>query len=427
MVRSRPETEVHKPETSNVSRGFFGWRVVAAVFLLAMFGWGFGFYGPPVYLHAVRETRSWPVALVSAAVTLHFLFGALAVLNLQRLYRRWGPATVTKGGCLALACGVLGWAVAEEPWQLFLATALSGAGWATMGAAAVNALLAPWFVKGRAMALSSAYNGSSVGGIVFSPLWVWAIDRLGFPAAALLIGAALVLVTWVLADVYFAKSPAAMGLAPDGGLQVAEATEPPPRPTAPLEGGALWRDGRFCTLAAGMALGLFAQMGVLTHMFSLLVPALGTERAGYAGAALALCAVLGRTLFAALVARGTERRLLAGAGYALQIGGLGAFLLAGENNSAWLLLGVALFGLGVGNAISLPPLIAQAEFAREDVARAVPAIVGFSQATYAFAPAVFGVVRDLSHGGALVFVVAITLQAAAVAVFLSGRALRRLG
>ena len=33
---------------------FYGWRVVGAAFVLAMFGWGVGFYGPPVYLHAVR-------------------------------------------------------------------------------------------------------------------------------------------------------------------------------------------------------------------------------------------------------------------------------------------------------------------------------------------------------------------------------------
>jgi hypothetical protein len=36
---------------------FYGWRVVGAAFVLAVFGWGLGFYGPPVYLHAVRETR----------------------------------------------------------------------------------------------------------------------------------------------------------------------------------------------------------------------------------------------------------------------------------------------------------------------------------------------------------------------------------
>ena len=30
--------------------GFYGWRVVWAAFVVAVFGWGLGFYGPPVYL-----------------------------------------------------------------------------------------------------------------------------------------------------------------------------------------------------------------------------------------------------------------------------------------------------------------------------------------------------------------------------------------
>jgi len=32
------------------SSRFYGWRVVAAAFVLAIFGWGIGFYGPPVFL-----------------------------------------------------------------------------------------------------------------------------------------------------------------------------------------------------------------------------------------------------------------------------------------------------------------------------------------------------------------------------------------
>jgi hypothetical protein len=39
------------------NRAFFGWRIVAAVFVLAAFGWGLGVYAPPIYLHAVREAR----------------------------------------------------------------------------------------------------------------------------------------------------------------------------------------------------------------------------------------------------------------------------------------------------------------------------------------------------------------------------------
>ena len=34
---------------------FFGPWVVRSAFVLAVFGWGMGFYGPPVFLHAVVE------------------------------------------------------------------------------------------------------------------------------------------------------------------------------------------------------------------------------------------------------------------------------------------------------------------------------------------------------------------------------------
>ena len=97
---------------------FYGWRVVAAAFVLAVFGWGLGFYGPPIYLHAVQEARGWSLALVSTAVTLHFLIGAVFTANLPQLYGRFGVPAVTKAGAVSLAGGVMGWAMAEEPWQL---------------------------------------------------------------------------------------------------------------------------------------------------------------------------------------------------------------------------------------------------------------------------------------------------------------------
>jgi len=33
---------------------FYGWRVVSAAFVLAVFGWGMGFYGPPVFLNCAK-------------------------------------------------------------------------------------------------------------------------------------------------------------------------------------------------------------------------------------------------------------------------------------------------------------------------------------------------------------------------------------
>ena len=192
---------------------FYGWRVVGAAFVLAVFGWGMGFYGPPVFLSVVHETTGWPLALISTAVTTHFLIGAAAGANLPSLYRRFGAAATTKAAALSLAVGTLGWAIADTRWQLFAAALLSGAGWGAMSAVAINAIVSRWFVRGRPAALAMAYNGGSIGGVVFSPLWVAAIDRLGFPVATMVIGSVMAAVMWVLAEELLSRTPQQMSLA----------------------------------------------------------------------------------------------------------------------------------------------------------------------------------------------------------------------
>jgi hypothetical protein len=131
---------------------------------------------------------------------MHFVVGAVVVANLPTLHARFGIPNVTKAGALFLAFGVFGWASATAPWQLFTATPFSGAGWAAMGRAVVNAIVAPWFVRTRPAALSMAYNGASIGGVVFSPLWAVGIALLVFPIAAPAIGIVMALTVWVLAD-----------------------------------------------------------------------------------------------------------------------------------------------------------------------------------------------------------------------------------
>ncbi|HEY1385625.1 MAG TPA: MFS transporter, partial [Dongiaceae bacterium] len=372
------------------TRVFYGWRVVAGAFLLAIFGWGVGFYGPPVFLHAVREARGWSLPLVSAAVTTHFVIGAIVVANLPALYQRFGLPSVTSLGAIALALGVVGWAVAAQPWQLFAATLLSGAGWVALGAAAVNGIIAPWFVRTRPAALATAYNGASIGGVVFSPLWVAAIGLLGFPVAAALVGIVMMVAIWILASTLFARTPQQLGLQPDGDAPErprASVTSPHARP---LSGLLLWRDWKFWTLALGMAFGLFAQIGLIAQLFSLLVPALGEQNAGLAMGLATACAIGGRTVVGWVMPGGADRRLIACAGYAVQIIGSLLFILAGGTSVPVLLFGVVLFGSGIGNATSLPPLIAQVEFVKDEVQRVISLIVAVAQGTYAFAPAFFG-------------------------------------
>ncbi len=280
------------PTSSRHRPGFYGWRIVATAFVVAVFGWGIGFYGPPVYLEAVRQARGWPIALVSGAVTVHFLAGTGIIALLPMLHRRFGLARVTFAGAVLLAVGVLGWALAQTPWQLYAAASLSGAAWPTMGAAAVNAIVAPWFVAKRPAALSMAYNGASIGGVVFSPLWVALIGRVGFPTAALVVGAGLIAVVGALALLVLARTPASMGQRPDGhgAGSAGPATETIPAPPAPR----LARDRAFVTLSAGMALALFAQIGLIAQLVSLLAPALGPDGAGWAAGLATAAAIVGR-------------------------------------------------------------------------------------------------------------------------------------
>lgn len=415
------------------ARTFFGWRVTGGAFVLAVFGWGLGFYGPPVFLGVLHATRGWSLGLISAALTLHYLVGALLAARLPALHSRFGLARFTQIGALAMAVGLLGWSLATEPWQLFVAAAVSGAGWSATSAAAINAIIAPWFVRARPAALGMAYNGGSVGGIVFSPLWVAAISSFGFPLAAAAIGMSGAVIVAMISATLFSRTPEQMGLAPDGDTQGNAPTSVTSPRARPLPGALLWRDRAFLTLAAGMALGLFAQLGLITHLFSLLLPALGAQRAGFAMALVTVMAIVGRTLLGWIMPIGADRRLISCLGYGTQLAGSLTFLAAGGTDIVLLLAGIVLFGIGFGNATSLPPLVAQVEFVKDEVIRVVALIVAIGQATYAFAPATFGLIRELlppaagaSAGAApWVFLAAALFQALAIVAMLAGRSSRR--
>lgn len=395
--------------------GFFGTKVVAATFVMAVLGWGIGFYGPPIFLYAVLQRTDWSVSLCSAAVTLHFLAGTLVIVNLPRLYKRFGLARVTMTGATVLAFGVYGWAVADQPYQLFIAALLSGLGWVTMGAAAVNAAIAPWFVSKRPAALAMAYNGASIGGVFFSSAWVYLISQLGFGLAAILVGGVSVGVIALLSFKVFVLRPEHLGQYADG------ADQPPAENVSPTASTStsLWRNRQFVTLAAGMSLGLFAQIGLITHLFLLLVEHLSEQHAGLAMGVATASAIAGRTLVGWLMPVTANRRNVACLSYAVQL--LGCLVMLGVGQWPGLVwLGVVLFGAGIGNATSLPPLIAQAEFPRQQTQRVVALIVATAQACYAFAPAVFGVVKSLS-GGIAIFTLAALIQGVAIGVLLVGK------
>ena len=181
-----------------------------------------------------------------------------------------------------------------------------------------------------------AYNGASLGGVIFSPLWIALIAGIGFVPATLAIGAVMVVAVLVLSVLVFRHTPESLGQNPDGGpdrrAQAAQAA-------APLRRSFL-RDRKFLTLAAGMMLGLFAQIGLLAHLFSLLVPVLGEGLTGLAMGGATAAAILGRTLVGRMMPATADRRLVACASYGVQVVGSLLFIVAaGDAGRVTLALG----------------------------------------------------------------------------------------
>src|SRR3546814_10669371 len=131
----------------------------------------------------------------------------------------------------------------------------------------------------------------------------------------------------------------------------------------------------------------------------------------------------GRYVAARLMTQGVNRRQLACLGYGIQM--LGTLMLLGlDIHPAVAWVAVVLIGSGIGNATSLPPLIAQAEFSREQTARVIALMVAIRQATYDFAPAFFGLVSSVfpepSQAIAALVIAAVVVQGLAILAFYKG-------
>ncbi len=399
------------------SRRYPGWSVVWVAFTVAVFAWGIGFYGPGVFLQTLHATKGWPIATISTAITAHFLIGAAIVAFLPEVHRALGLAQSTIFGAVLTALGIIGWSMSASPSHLFAAAVLSGIGWALTSGAAINAMIAPWFDKDRPKAISHAFNGASIGGVIFTPLLVAMISQIGFPQAALIFGTAMILVVAPLAHRWLRQGPEQFGLATDGKPSATAATSGvgdsvrSPRRV-------LMNSRAFATLSAAFALALFAQVGVLSHLLSRLSPVMGASGAAIAVSVTTISAVAGRMLLAWMIGN-NDRRYAACANFLVQ--SIGVTLLCVSDAVPVLIIGCVLFGLGVGNVAAIPALIAQREFRAADVGTVVALVVAINQAVFALAPAILGAVRDLATNYSASFAIAAAIQVAAAGVVLIGR------
>jgi predicted MFS family arabinose efflux permease len=380
-----------------------GWRIVAVCFVVATFGWAFGFYGQSVYLAELHRQHGWPASLISAATTSFYLFGALLVVFVAETVRRFGPRNCLLAGTSAMAVAVVLMGQVSQPWQLYLADAVLAVGWAGTSLAMISNTLGLWFDRKRGMAISLALNGASFGGIAGVPLLVIAIGRFGFPHAMMVAAAVMVVLVMPVVLLFVGPPPSRASTGPAAVDDAPSSSEIRAR---------AFRDVGFLSVSIAFALVLFAQVGFIVHLIAFLDPVIGRSRATVAIAMLTAMAVVGRVLFSTVIDQ-LNQRLASAFSFVSQA--LALAVIINFDNDMVLIAACAVFGFSVGNLITLPSLIVQREFEARSFGVLISLLTAITQVTYAFGPGVIGALRDLSGSYTLPFYGCIALELAAAA------------
>jgi MFS family permease len=164
------------------------------------------------------------------------------------------------------------------------------------------------------------------------------------------------------------------------------------------------------------ALAIAAQVGFIVHMVAFLLPLLGAAGTSLAVTCSSLAAMFGRLALGTVIDR-LPRRGTTAVCLLSQACGLG-LLLAMPHAAAAVYLGIVLFGLSVGNLITLPAVIVHAEFPRASFGLVIGLSGAIMQFALAFGPGVFGVLHDATGGYDVVLMVCVALQITAAGLVL---------
>ena len=319
----------------------YGWIIVAAMFFMQTVSSGLGFYNMSVYMAEFAKTLQLPLAQVSFAVTLFFIVGGVAGMQVARLMERVHVRWIVVWAALLAGASLSSVALADSLWQIYLLFVLFGIGYTGTSLVVATTLVTQWFPgSNRSVALSVASTGLSFGGVVVTPATAYLFNSFGAPATIPWLGLAYVVLIVPL------------------GLWVVR-----PAPVTPAAAvrtsGSNWtyakaiRTRFFIMLSLGYVFAQGSQVGGISHLYNRV-----TELADFAAAAtavqvLTICSILGR-FAGGWVVMYVPIRPFALLNLALQMAGLGVIAVADSAQAA--MLGAGMFGVSIGNVLMLQPL-----------------------------------------------------------------------
>jgi len=369
-------------------RIFYGWIIVAAVFVTMAVTAGLGFYNVSVILSAAVDELDADVSVVSGAPALFFgltgVLGFLVAPLMDRVDIRW---FLCSGGVLgAVSLYGLRWVDSVPALYVFFGT--FAIGFMLAGILPCTTLVARWFDRRRSLALSISSTGLSVGGVLITPVVAKFIIDDGLASVATPLALIWLLAITPLCALLIRSSPQVLGLEPDGA--------PVPPVQSEVVGAAFSvavRSRFYRMLCITFALIFLAQVGGIAQLFNHADERLGPDTAAVTLSVLALSSIVGRLAGGVIVLR-LDARLVALVLTLVQA--LALLIIADADTGAIMLIGAALFGLSIGNLLMLQPLLLADAFGIREYSRIYSLNMLIATIGIAGGPLILGVLRDLA-------------------------------
>ena len=389
------ETAAHRASSENPglpaadgdARFFYGWVIVATVFVMLMVTAGLGFYNSSVILVAARTELDTSVSAVSFGPTLFFGISGITGFALSRLMDRvdlrWFYGIGGVGGAAALLS--LRWV--DSVAKLYVFFAFFGVSFAMAGLVPGVTLVARWFNRRRSVALSIASAGLPVGGIAITPFAARIIDDRTLSGAAPIMAVVWLIGVVPLALLLIRSNPADKGMQPDGI----------PAPPEHLElAGATFAEAKhtrfFRYLSGTYALVFLAQVGALAQMVSLVSERIDKSTGATALSVVAFTSVIGRLAGGVIVTKVPARALTR---VLILVQAVALSLLAMADTRPTIFAACALFGVSVGNLLMLQPLLLVEAFGVRHYSQIYSFNGLFATIGVASGPFILGALRDL--------------------------------
>tara|TARA_B110000305_G_scaffold242198_1_gene321070 strand:+ start:1871 stop:3094 length:1224 start_codon:yes stop_codon:yes gene_type:complete len=389
---------------------FYGWRLVAGLFVILAFSSGLGFYNHAVFIQALAASGRYSIEAASSAVSVFFLVSGVAGLGIAPLLDRYDVRWIVVTGAVLAAIGLHWIGQIEALWELYAVYALFGLGFSASGLLPSTTLISRWFVVHRARALSIASTGLSVGGMLITPFSAYWVSTFGLPQAASF-QAILYLLGVVPITLWLLRSfPAELKMMPDG-----EVWQEHPSIALGTPFGVAIRDPFFLWLNLAYSFVMLSQVGGIAHQYGLITERVPSAWVSLMMMVLPLSSVVGRLAGGFLL----ERVPILGFTTVMMFAQAAALVLLGLAQSTLMIcFGLALLGITVGNLLMLQPLIIAERYGLLDYSRLFSWANLASVVGVAAGPGVLGWLVGLHRSYQIPFLVAGGFGALAGCVFL---------